>query len=270
MLHDLRTIRGLAVRWVAAALLGCATAASAQQLRTTPFTQPPQDTAGAITNFDVLGVKLGMPEAEAVALIKKAFPPGSKDSNGYPIVLKQSEYMLTNPVNHTPVRAGVKFRMHGNAPDNNYDFVKLLINDGKVWAVWRDDGTSRYDAEKFAATVHNKYAGSSEIVSYFDVVENGRRTSDGSTGVIGARLYQGACEETPPLTHSSVDNIKLLNGCSKAFVVKYGGVKTAGVKTVQTGESQLVDLDAGRQFFAAMRGMAADAARAQQSGDAKL
>src|ERR1700761_7825910 len=72
----------------------------------TPFTTPPQDTSGALSNYDVLGVKLGMPEAEAVAAVRKAFPAGAKDGNGYPISLKQADYMLTNPINHRPVRAG--------------------------------------------------------------------------------------------------------------------------------------------------------------------
>lgn len=102
------------------------------------------------------------------------------------------------------------------------------------------------------------------------VVEGGRRTSDGTTGVIGARLYQGQCVETPPLTHDSSDNIRLTNGCSKALVVKYGGTKTAGVKTVRAGQAQLVDLDAGRSFFEIMKGLASAHAKAGARPDAKL
>ncbi len=259
-------------RLLGAAALVCTAITNAQQLKPTPFTTPPQDTSGALSNYDVLGVKLGMPEAEAVAAVRKAFPAGAKDGNGYAISLKQADYMLTNPINHRPVRAGVKFLLHGNVPERNFDFVKLLVQDGKVWAVWRDDAASNYDADRFAASIHAKYPEASEIVSFFDVVEGGRRTSDGTTGVIGARLYDGRCEEIPPLTHVTTDSITLANGCRKALVVKYAGIKTAGVKTVHAGESQLVDLDVGRQFFASMKTMAADKAKADnlRGGEAKF
>ncbi len=272
MHHHAKTTASIAARILGTALLAFAVGASAQQLKPTPFTQPPQDTTGSLANFDVLGVKLGMSESEAVELVKKAFPAGSKDGNGYPIVFKQSDYVLTNPVNHKPTRAGVKFRVHGNVPDNNYDFIKILVNNGKVWAVWRDDASANYEADRFAAMLHGKYPSAAEIISYFDVVEGGRRTNDGTTGVIGARLYAGNCEEAPPLTHDAADSIKLVNGCSRAFFVKYGGTKTAGVKTVHAGTIELVDLDAGRQFFSSMKEMAATAAKAdaQRGGDAKF
>jgi hypothetical protein len=54
-----------------------------------------QDTTGALGKYDILGVKLGMTEGEAVATIKNRFPAGAKDGRGRPINLKQSDYMLT-------------------------------------------------------------------------------------------------------------------------------------------------------------------------------
>jgi hypothetical protein len=52
----------------------------------------------------------------------------------------------------------------------------------------------------------------------------------------------------------------------------YAVRKTEGVKTLGAGKTQLVDVDAGRQFFASMRGEAASAAAAdaKRGGDAKL
>src|ERR1700755_211043 len=109
-------------RLLGAAALVCTAITNAQQLKPTPFTTPSQDTSGALSNYDVLGRKLGMPAAEAGAAVRKAFPAGAKDGNGYAISLKQADYMLTNPINHRPVRAGVKFLLHGNMPERNFGF----------------------------------------------------------------------------------------------------------------------------------------------------
>ncbi len=69
----------------------CATIGAAQA-----GTSKAVDATGSIPNFDILGVKLGMTEAQAVAAIKERFPAGTKDSRGRVVSLKQTDYELQN------------------------------------------------------------------------------------------------------------------------------------------------------------------------------
>ena len=126
----------------------------------------PEDAKGAISTYELLGVKLGMSEADAIAAIKKRFPPGSKDSNNRPINLQQSDYLLTSPATRARVKAGVRFDLHPESK-NNFDFVKLFVHDGKVWAIWRDDSSGRYEYPKMVSDIQSKYAVAAEIKSNF-------------------------------------------------------------------------------------------------------
>ncbi len=251
---------------ITSAIVAAALATSAQA----QVKPKPQDTTGLLDRFEILGVRLGMPEAEAVAAVRKAFPPGSKDGRGNPIHVKESDYMLTNVVNHQPIRAGIRFQLHPERP-NNFDFVKILTVDGRVWAVWRDDITSNYEYDAMAAAMRSKYAGAGEMSGQFDVLTDGRRTTDGTTGLYGMQLYQGACDDLP-FNNSGGDSIKLDTGCKKVFWMSYGHTKTAGVKSMGAGSAQLVDLEGGRTFFDSMRGLAAAKASDEnrRAGDAKL
>lgn len=222
------------------------------------------DATGSIQNFDILGVKLGMTEAQAVAAIKERFPAGTKDSRGRVVSLKQTEYTLQNRNTGRPVRAGVRFEFY---PDQktNYDFVKILFNDGKVWAVWRDDTTSTYAYEKTIGDMNAKYAGAVVIEDYFDILINGQRTSDGSKAKNGFELYQGACADNalPFKRVNQGDGISLQSSCNKVFQVKYGVLQTNGAKSLGNGYAQLVDLDAGRIFMQSLNNAPAATAGAK-------
>lgn len=222
------------------------------------------DANGSIQNFDILGVKLGMTEAQAVAAIKERFPAGTKDSRGRVVALKQTDYTLQNRNTGKPVRAGVRFEFY---PDQktNYDFVKVLFNDGKVWAVWRDDTTSTYVYDKTIGDMSSKYAGAVAIEDYFDILINGQRTSDGNKAKNGFELYQGACADNalPFKRVNQGDGISLQSSCSKVFQVKYGVLQTNGVKSLGNGYSQLVDLDAGRIFMQSLNSAPAPTAGAK-------
>lgn len=208
------------------------------------------DAKGAIQNFDILGLKLGMTEAQAIAAIKERFPAGTKSSRGTPINLKMSDYTLQNRNTGKPVRAGVLFEMHPEQK-SNYDFVKILFNNGKVWAVWRDDTTSTYAYDKVIGDMAAKYAGAAPIDDYFDIMVNGQRTSDGTKARSGFELYQGTCSDNswPFKRVNQGDGISLQSSCSKVFRVNYGVLQTNGVKSLRNGSAQLVDLDAGRAFM---------------------
>lgn len=208
------------------------------------------DSKGAIPNFDILGIKLGMTEAQAIAAIKERFPAGTKSSRGTPINLKVSDYTLQNRNTGKPVRAGVLFEMHPEQK-SNYDFVKILFNNGKVWAVWRDDTTSTYAYDKVIGDMAAKYAGAAPIDDYFDIMVNGQRTSDGTKARAGFELYQGTCSDNswPFRRVNQGDGISLQSSCSKVFRVNYGVLQTNGVKSLRNGSAQLVDLDAGRAFM---------------------
>jgi hypothetical protein len=256
-----QTFRSL-VRGASALLAAAAGLAHAAQ----PMTQ--QDTAGAISNYDILGVKLGMPEADAIAAIKKRFPAGTKDGMGNAINLKQSDYMMSHPVTRQPVRAGVRFDLHPEQK-TNFDFVKIFTVNGKVWAIWRDEASSVYDYDKTSADIKAKYPGAAPFEDYYDVVQNNKRTAE--TGWNGQYLVQGKCSK-PPLWAAGSDSMTLEPSCNKILWMMYAVRKTEGVKTIGAGKTQLVDVDAGRQFFALMRGEAASAAAAdaKRGGDAKL
>ena len=208
------------------------------------------DATGAIQSFDILGIKLGMTEAQAVAAVKERFPAGTKSSRGTPVNLKMSDYTLQNRNTGKPVRAGVLFEMHPEAK-SNYDFVKILINNGKVWAIWRDDTTSTYAYDKVIGDMAAKYAGAEPIDDYFDIMVSGRRTSDGTKARSGFELYQGACSDNswPFKRVNQGDGISLQSSCSKVFRVHYGVLQTNGVKSLGNGSAQLVDLDTGRAFM---------------------
>ncbi|WP_140628325.1 hypothetical protein [Methylibium rhizosphaerae] len=251
-----------------AALIGLTVSARAQLVD--PSKPKPQDTTGAMAGYDMLGVKLGMSEADAVAAIRKRFPDGSPDAMGRPMKIKQTDYMLVNPSNRQPVRAGVRFELRPEQK-SNYDFIKLLVHDGKVWAVWRDDMSSKYDYDKMVGELTTKYAAARPIESMFDVIEGTKRTSDGSKGTSGVELYDGKCTGTP-LSHMATDSIALQPGCNKVLWVNYSITKTAGVKSIGAGGGQLVDLEAGRMFFASMNNAATAKAQSdnKRGGDAKL
>jgi hypothetical protein len=208
------------------------------------------DATGAIQNFDVLGVKLGMTEAQAVTAIKERLPAGTKSSRGTAVNLKMSDYTLQNRNTGKPVRAGVLFEMHPEQK-SNYDFVKILFHNNKVWAVWRDDTSSTYVYDKTIGDMGAKYAGAAPIDDYFDIMVNGQRTSDGTKARSGFELYQGTCSDNswPFKRVNQGDGISLQSSCSKVFRVHYGVLQTNGVKSLGNGSAQLVDLDTGRAFM---------------------
>jgi hypothetical protein len=229
------------------------------------------DTTGAIQNFDVLGIKLGMTEAQAVVAIKERFPAGTKDSRGRVINLKMTDYTWPNSITRAPMRAGIRFDLFPEQR-TNYDFVKILVNDGKVWAIWRDDTTSTYAYEKTIGDMTAKYAGAVAINDYFDILVNGERKSDGTKTLAGFELYQGTCSDnTLPFGRvNQGDAMRLESTCSKFFRLHYGVISTAGVKTMGNGSAQLVDLDAGRAFLATMANAARNSAAKEATAGAKL
>jgi hypothetical protein len=157
---------------------------------------------------------------------------------------------------------------------SNYDYVKILLNDGKVWAVWRDDISSIYDYDKTVADIQAKYPEATPRESLFEVVANGQRKGDGTKGINGVPLFLGQCA-IPPLWNGGAggsDSITLEPGCNKVLWMNYALTKTEGLKSIGAGNAQLVDLDGGREFFASMRGAAAAGAAAdvKRGGPAKL
>ena len=209
----------------------------------------PQDTKGVIAGYDLLGVKLGMSESEAIAAVKKRFPPGSKDANDRPINLKQTNYELTSPATGAKVKAGIRFDLYPEAK-SNFDFVKIFVHEGRVWAIWRDDASARYPYEKMVADVQSKYAEAAPIKSAFMIVNGGSiAPQQGDPAIHGAELFEGQCLDFPFVRSGSGDKIRLDPACSKAFGVSYQPQHKNGVKILAAGFGQLVDLDAGRAFM---------------------
>jgi hypothetical protein len=141
---------------IAAALLTCSTSLLAQGLNV------PQDTNNAIV---------------------KRFPAGTQDFNGRPITLRRSDYELTSPKTGAKVYAGIRFDLHPETK-SNFDFIKIFVHTGRVWAVWRDDSSGRYDYDKMLADILAKYTGASPQKTSFMLVngntisgEPGRRRS---------------------------------------------------------------------------------------------
>ena len=255
-----------ATRFVAAAMI-LANLASVQAASI----YKPEDSKGAISTYELLGVKLSMSEADAIAAIKKRFPTGSKDSNNRPINLQQSDYVLTSPATRARVKAGVRFDLHPESK-NNFDFVKLFLHDGKVWAIWRDDLSGRYEYPKMVSDIQSKYVGAAEIKSNFMIV-NGVTIApqQGDPAIHGAELFEGQCLDFPFIRKGDNDSIRLDPACKKAFGVSYQPQQKNGVKILASGFGQLVDLDAGRAF---MRYMSSGAGNINgerpKTSDAKL
>lgn len=227
----------------AATLLTCSSALLAQGLR------QPQDTTNTIASYDLLGVQLGMSEADAIAAIKKRFPAGSKDANGRPITLRLSDYELTSPRTNARVRAGIRFDLY---PDTktNFDFIKVFLHGGKVWAVWRDDSAGRYDYDKMLGDLVAKYPAASPQKTQFMIVNGGSISREpGPAAVSGVELYQGQCSGLPFARAGNGDNISLGSSCRKTFDVGYQPQIKEGVRLLAAGRAQLVDLDAGRSFM---------------------
>lgn len=216
----------------------------------------PQDTTGAIASYDVLGVRLGMSEADAFAAIRHRFPSGTKDANGRVINLRVSDYQLTSPRTQARVRAGVRFDL-GPEPkpglpsgSSNFNFIKLLVHEGHVWAIWRDDAGARYPYEQTVAEVQAKYRGAMPIPSAFMLVNGGSISREpGPPAIDGLQLYAGQCMAPPLVSSSSGDKISLDPGCNRAFHWSYQPRIEGGVKVMASGHVQLVDLEQGRSFM---------------------
>lgn len=209
----------------------------------------PQDTTNAIATYEILGVRLGMSEAEAVASIRSRFPAGTKDANGRPVNLKQSDYQLISPQTQAKVRTGIRFDLYP-ASQSNFDFVKIFLHEGKVWAVWRDDMSGRYDYEKMSTDVQGKYTGAAPIKSRFMIVNNNSiAPQPGKPATHGVELYEGSCLGLPFTRSHNSDNISLDPSCRKAFTTNYQPQFKNGVKILASGFGQLVDLDVGRAFM---------------------
>lgn len=234
--------------------------------------QRPQDTSNAIAGYEVLGVRLGMPEADAIAAIKQRFPAGSKDTDGRPVNLKQSDYELSSPRTQARVKAGVRFDLHPEQK-SNFAFIKLFVHEGKVWAIWRDDMGSRYPYDATVADLQAKYRGAAPIPSAFMVVTgNSIASQPGPAAIDGLQLYQGPQCIAPPFARSgSGDKISLDPGCNRAFHLSYQPRLENGVKVLASGHAQLVDLEAGRSFMRWMSSGAGDIQGTKpRTGDAKL
>jgi hypothetical protein len=231
---------------IATALLTFGTTLLAQGLNA------PQDTSNAIATYELLGVRLGMSEADAIGAIKKRFPAGSKDANGRPINLRMSDYELSSPKTGAKVRAGIRFDLFPEVK-SNFDFIKIFTYSGRVWAVWRDDSSGRYDYDQMLADVLAKYPGASPQKTSFMVV-NGNTISaqPGPPAVEGVELYQGQCLGLPFSRSSSGDSMKLEPACRQVFNLGYQPQIKANVKLLASGRVQLVDLDVGRTFMAWM------------------
>jgi hypothetical protein len=240
--------------------LATATTAIALMLVSAPsFAQNiyrPQDTTGAIASYEVLGVRLGMTESDAVAAIRQRFPAGTQDANGRVINLRVSDYQLTSPRTQARVRAGVRFDLGPELPPgrssgaSNFNFVKLLVHEGRVWAVWRDDQGARYPYEQTVAEVQAKYRGAVPIPSAFMLVNGGSISREpGPPAIDGLQLYAGQCISPPLASSSSGDKISLDPACNKAFHWSYQPRIEGGVKVMASGHVQLVDLEQGRSFM---------------------
>lgn len=212
----------------------------------------PQDTSNAIGSYEVLGVRLGMSEADAIAAVKTRFPAGSKNANGQPVNLRVTDYELTSPRTNARVRAGVRIDLHPEAK-NNFDFIKIFVFSGKVWAVWRDDSSGRYDYDKMLSDLVAKYPGASRQQTQFMIVNGGTIAREpGPPAVSGVELFQGQCIGLPFARSGNSDKISLGGTCRKVFDVGYQPQLREGVKVLASGRSQLVDLDAGRAFMSWM------------------
>lgn len=216
----------------------------------------PQDTTSALASFDVLGVRLGMSEADAVAAIRQRFPAGTKDASGRLINLRVSDYQLTSPRTNARVRAGVRFDLAPELPpgrssgSSNFNFIKLLVHEGRVWAVWRDDQGARYPYDQTVAEVQAKYRGAAPIPSAFMLVNGGTISREpGPPAIDGLQLYAGRCMAPPLARSSSGDKIALDPTCNKAFHWSYQPRIEGGVKVFASGHVQLVDLEQGRAFM---------------------
>lgn len=243
----------------------CSTAAMAAGI------YKPEGTKGVIATYELLGVRLGMSESDAVAAIRSRFPVGSKDSNDQPINLKQSDYVLTSPATGAKVRAGIRFDLHPERK-TNVDFVKVFLHGGRVWGVWRDDASGRYEYDKMISDVQSKYLGASPIKGAFMIVNGGTiARQEGDPAVNGVQLFEGQCLDFPFIRRSDSDAIRLDPECRKAFGVNYQPQLKNGVKILASGYGQLVDLDAGRIF---MKFMASGAGNINgekpKTSDAKL
>lgn len=209
-----------------------------------------------IATYDLLGVKLGMSEADATAAIRKRFPPGSKDAEGRAVNLRQTDYVLTSPATHAKVKAGVRFDLYPETK-SNLNFIKIFIHEGRVWGIWRDDASGKYDYERMTSELKAKYSGAAEIPSSFMVVNGGSISSrPGAPAIDGVHSFEGQCIDFPFIRRSDNDSIKLDPSCKKAFGVLYSPQDKNGAKIMASGFGQLVDLDAGREF---MRFMASGA-----------
>jgi len=240
------TKRSPAVLGLVAALMICSGVSQAQ------LPAQPQDTSNAISGYELLGVRLGMSEADAVSAIKKRFPPGTQNADGRPVTLRVTDYELTSPRTNARVRAGVRIDLHPETK-SNFDFIKLFVHGGKVWAVWRDDSAGRYEYDKMLADLVAKYPGASQQQTQFMIVNGGTISREpGPPAVSGVELFQGQCIGLPFARSGTNDKISLGSSCRKVFDVGYQPQLKEGVKLLASGRAQLVDLDAGRAFMAWM------------------
>jgi hypothetical protein len=218
-----------------------------------------QNNGNPISQYDVLGVKLGVSEKQARMALSGYRPsndPKAGDYAGKPLKLDISDFYLNNPNDGKKIRAGFQIYYKGVGVDGQFDFVKVFLHEDKVWAIWRWDAAGRYEYGEARRNLLAKYPGATPMMTNVARVAGGSFVGSEGQDIGGVEAYDGTCANSPFNHAVTGDSINLARNCNRYFKVAYRIYSNNGVRQLSFGESALVDLNAGRAFFAGMRNVA--------------